>query len=247
MFLEPFTRLLETHCTSAVVRAAAADPAATAPLAAALEASGFADLLLPEADGGAGLPLASLTPFVLACGRHLLPLPFPEQMLARTHGAATPESTAALSAARLAGAMQRILELSLDHLSTREQFGRPLGKFQALQQQVAQMAEEVAAATLAAHIGFAGPIFATERSAAAILRASEAAAVVGATAHQLHGAIGATAEFDLHLYTNALRRWSREAGPPADWALRLARHQLETSRADTTAYIRNHLQPGAAP
>jgi acyl-CoA dehydrogenase len=58
MFLEAFTRLLETRCTPALVRAAAENPAAADGLRAEIEASGFLDILLPEAEGGAGLPLA---------------------------------------------------------------------------------------------------------------------------------------------------------------------------------------------
>jgi hypothetical protein len=247
MMLDAFTRLLETHCPPALVRAAATDPAALAPLARALEDSGFALALVPEPEG-AGLTLAAFAPLVLACGAHLLPLPFPEDAIARVHGPATPESTAALNAAKMAGALQRLLDLSLAHLSTREQFGRPLARFQVLQHLVAQMAEEVAAATLAAHIGLsggdgAGPAFAPERSAAAFLRTAEAARLVAAAAHQLHGALGATAEFDLQLYTTALQSWAREAGPASHWAETLARHRLAARAPDSAAYIRTHLQP----
>jgi hypothetical protein len=242
MITHAFTRLLEAHCPPSRVRAAQADPSALVPLAQALDQSGFAAALLPEPQG-AGLTLPQFAPLVLACGAHLLPLPFPEDALDRAHHPATPERAAALAAARMAGATQRLLDLTLAHLQSREQFGRPLARFQALQHSVAQMAEEVAAATLAAHIGLAGPAFTPERSAVAILRATEAATFVSAAAHQLHGAIGATAEFDLQLYTSALTRWSRETGPTSAHAEALARHRLATRAADSAAYVRSHLQP----
>jgi acyl-CoA dehydrogenase len=91
------------------------------------------------------------------------------------------------------------------------------------------MAEEVAAATLAAHVGLRGPGFTLERSAIATLRCSEAADIVGAAAHQLHGAIGATAEFDLQLWTAELRRFQRAHGTASAHALALGRARAATA------------------
>src|SRR5919202_2761386 len=50
----------------------------------------------------------------------------------------------------MAGALERILELSVSYVGERHQFGRPIGKFQAIQQQLATLAGEVAAAGAAA-------------------------------------------------------------------------------------------------
>jgi alkylation response protein AidB-like acyl-CoA dehydrogenase len=248
VFLDAFTRLLEAHCPPALVRAALADPAACAPLQAELDRSGFADLLRPEADGGAGFTLPDFAPIAMACGASLVPLPFPETVVERGVGGPLCENAhAALAAATMAGACQRLLAMTIAHTTTRHQFGRPLSAFQAVQQQVAVMAEEVAAATLAAHIGLAGPGFAPERSAVAKLRANEAAELVTAIATQLHGAIGVTADHDLSLYTAALIRWQRSHGTAAHWAERLARHRLAAAPPDSAAYIHALLQPGAPP
>jgi alkylation response protein AidB-like acyl-CoA dehydrogenase len=245
MILDAFTRLLEAHCPPSLVRAALADPSAVAGLEAEIGRSGFLDVLRGEADGGGGLTLAEFAPLVMAAGAFLLPLDFAGRARARATGAAPDEvARAALMAALMAGAMGRVLEMTIAHVTTRRQFGRPLAGFQAVQQQLAVMAEEVAAATLAAHIGLAGPGFAPERSAAAKLRANEAAELVAASAHQLHGAIGATLDFDLQLWTGALRRWQRDAGTASHWAVVLARHRLAAAPADSAAYIRSHLQPG---
>jgi acyl-CoA dehydrogenase len=246
MFAEAFTRLLEVHCPPGLVRAG--DPAALAALDAEIGRSGFLDVLRPEAEGGGGLTLAGFAPLVMAAGAFLLPLDFAGRAVERATGAAPDEvARAALVAAQMAGAAGRLLEMTIAHVTTRRQFGRPLAAFQAVQQQVSVMAEEVAAATLAAHIGLGGPGFAPERSAVAKLRANEAAEVVAATAHQLHGAIGATLDFDLQLWTGALRRWQREAGTASHWAGVLARHRLAAAPADSAAYIRTHLQPGETP
>src|SRR3546814_7183590 len=65
--LAPFERLLESACTPAVVRAIEAGGDA-ATLWDAIEASGFLDALVPEAQGGAGLALADMAP-ILKIGR----------------------------------------------------------------------------------------------------------------------------------------------------------------------------------
>jgi acyl-CoA dehydrogenase len=226
MFLDAFTRLLETHCPPALVRAARANPAAAEPLRIALAESGFLDILRPEASGGAGLSLADFAPLVLAAGAHLLPVPFAEPAVERlTGGPVSPEAAAALAAARMAGACQRLLDMTIAHVTTRQQFGRPLSGFQAIQHQVAVMAEEVAAATLAAHIGLSGGLpgdwFSTGRTAIAKVRCAEAADIIVAAAHQLHGAMGATAEHDLHLWTSEVRALQRAHGTAAQWAARL--------------------------
>lgn len=123
------------------------------------------------------------------------------------------------------GAMARALELAIDHVSVREQFGRSLSKFQSVQQSLAQLACEVAAVDVAAfaladrldRVG--GDIdAATLEVAAAKLRINRAVGVVTALAHQLHGAIGFTADYPLHRFTIALMRWRSEGGHDAYWA-----------------------------
>ncbi len=247
MFLEAFTQILDAHCPSALVRAAETDVEAAAPLAAAIAEAGFERILLPEDVDGAGLSLAEFAPLVMACGRTLCPVDLPENAVALMLGieaVALPEMVrAALLAARMAGAIEKLLDMTIEHVTTRQQFGRPLGNFQAIQQQLAQFAEEAAAARLAACIGFGGAEFTIARSATAKLRCNEAAGFAAATAHQLHGAIGATAEYDLQLYSRALWRWQRMAGTSTDWAARLGRDRLQRGGA-ILPYIQQNLETG---
>ncbi|EHN76869.1 acyl-CoA dehydrogenase, partial [Streptomyces coelicoflavus ZG0656] len=104
----------------------------------------------------------------------------------------------------MAGAHDRVLELTVDHVTTRVQFGRPLAKFQAIQQELAKLAGEVAAASAAAdqaadaYVAGGDITFAV---AVARARIGEAASKASAIAHQLHGAIGFTREHVLHRYT----------------------------------------------
>lgn len=122
----------------------------------------------------------------------------------------------------MAGAMGRVLEMTVEYAKQRVQFGRPIGKFQAVQQQIAVMASHVAAANTAAHAAVAFGEAPFEAGAAKV-RVGEAAGVVAAVAHQVHGAIGFTHEHDLHRFTRRLWAWRDEFGSEAEWALELGR------------------------
>jgi acyl-CoA dehydrogenase len=126
---------------------------------------------------------------------------------------------ALLRAVQLVGAMERVLELTASYVEERRQFGVPLVRFQAVQQQLATLAGEVAsAATAVEHaVEFPGDV----EVAAAKIRAGEAAATSAAIAHQLHGAIGMTDEHELGLYTRRLWSWRDDFGGEAEWARRL--------------------------
>jgi acyl-CoA dehydrogenase len=125
--------------------------------------------------------------------------------------------------AQMAGAMQRLLTLSVQYAQERVQFGRPIGKFQAVQQNLAALAGQAAAATAAAD----GAIEAAARDlrspliAAAKIRCGEAAGIGSAIAHQVHGAIGFTQEHSLHYSTRRLWSWRDEFGNEAEWSSRL--------------------------
>ena len=122
----------------------------------------------------------------------------------------------------LAGAARGALALSVRYAGERVQFGRPIGRFQAVQQQLALAAAEVAAASAAASSaaraadadGVRGAEFAI---AVAKARTSEAAGAVARIAHQVHGAIGFTREHDLRLLTTRLWAWRDEDGSEAQW------------------------------
>lgn len=126
---------------------------------------------------------------------------------------------AALHAGLIAGALARVFEMTLEYCNNRVQFGRSLGKFQAVQHQLAVMAEHVAAASMAAEAAFQTRERAPAALAAAMAksRASEAAALVTNHAHALHGAIGITEEYDLQLFTRRLHEWRMAHGSEGYW------------------------------
>jgi alkylation response protein AidB-like acyl-CoA dehydrogenase len=112
----------------------------------------------------------------------------------------------AIAAAELAGVMERALEMTLDYLRTRVQFGRPIGSFQALQHRSVDLHihGEVARAVLDEGLAALdrGP---DPRARAAIAsrlkaRCADAALKITREAIQLHGGIGFTDEYDAGLY-----------------------------------------------
>ncbi|MCW6534520.1 acyl-CoA dehydrogenase family protein [Sphingomonas lycopersici] len=144
------------------------------------------------------------------------------------------EHGALVRALQCAGALDRVLELTVAHVSERVQFGRPLSKFQAIQQELAKLAGEVvaacAAADLAADAFIADPADATFAIAVARVRIGEAVGRANGIAHQLHGAIGFTAEHRLHLFTTSLWAWRDEFGGAAHWATRLGDRALAAGK-----------------
>ena len=116
------------------------------------------------------------------------------------------DEAALATAAYLLGVMDRAFAITLDYLKTRQQFGRAIGSFQALQHRAADLKIQVAltrasveAAAAVLDAGATGPV----RQAAvsrAKARASEAAMVVCRQAIQLHGGIGYTDEADPGLF-----------------------------------------------
>lgn len=127
---------------------------------------------------------------------------------------------ALLRAAQIVGACRRVLDLTLAYTSERVQFGRPIGQFQSVQHQLAQLAEEASAARVAVRAAAQtadGP-WTIPAVAAAKMRAGEAAGLGARIAHQLHGAIGVTAEYPLHQSTRRLLAWRDEHGAEAWWA-----------------------------
>lgn len=121
--------------------------------------------------------------------------------------------------AQIAGALDATLAMSVDYVNQRQQFGRALAKFQAVQQNLATFACEAAAANCAATaVGQAmARGDAPYEIAAAKLRANRAAGIGAALAHQVHGAIGFTQEYALHPMTRRLWSWRSEFGTDAHW------------------------------
>lgn len=319
----PFEQLLEDRCTPSVVRTIESG-GSPASLWSDLEASGFLDALVPEAQGGAGLSLADVHPLIEACGRAALPVPFAETQVIRallagsdvpagplalasgnrdTSGTIACPSTAfamtaahalvavdgghlllplssaertpsavgalaasvrwsaaaveaakplplpsvnlrclqaALLAARMAGAMTRLFRMTLTHANDRVQFGKPIGKFQAIQHQISVMAEHSALARTAGRLGCASETHLPSARAAAIAKAvtSEAATPVAAIAHAIHGAIGITAEFDLQVFTRQLHEARLCAGSESYWYARVGEGLLQTDAPCTLDFLR---------
>jgi acyl-CoA dehydrogenase len=118
--------------------------------------------------------------------------------------------------------------MTVQYCGERTQFGRPIGSFQAVQQQVALLAGEAVAAQGAVEaavltcdrLGFGAPeTFWAVGSAKA--RTSEAAGAAAKIAHQVHGALGFTLEHPLRLLTTRLWAWRDECGGEAHWQERL--------------------------
>ena len=127
---------------------------------------------------------------------------------------------ALVRAAQIAGALARVLELSAEYARVREQFGRPIAKFQAVQDLLARLAGETAAARAA--VDSAVDRDADIASVAAAKVRTAAAASEGARiAHQIHGATGVTYEHQLHNFTSRLWSWRDEFGGDRAWARRL--------------------------
>ena len=137
---------------------------------------------------------------------------------------------AAMRSVQMAGALQRILDQSVQYAMERQQFGRPIGKFQAIQHYLAQLAGEVAAAGAAADAaaealsgeGAIDDVVMSEVATAKV-RVGEAAGTGAGIAHQVHGAMGFTYEHTLHHSTRRLWAWRDEFGNEAVWAIRLGR------------------------
>jgi acyl-CoA dehydrogenase len=126
---------------------------------------------------------------------------------------------ACLYAAQLAGALMSVFQRTLQFANERQQFGRPIGKFQAIQHQLSVISEHAFAARMAAQIG-CHSVSATPhrlRVAVAKARTSEAALEVAALSHSIHGAIGFTEEFDLQLFTRRLHLWRQAGGSESYW------------------------------
>jgi acyl-CoA dehydrogenase len=135
---------------------------------------------------------------------------------------------AAVRSVETAGALETILALSVRYADERIAFERPIGKFQAVQHNLARLAGEVAAAMTAA--GSAADAIANAEhfdeaifleASSAKIRAAEAAQEGAAIAHQVHGAIGFTQEHVLHRFTLRMLAWRDDFGNESHWAAEL--------------------------
>lgn len=312
LFTDALRQLLADQCTPQRVREIESGQSA-AMLWSALEESGFADALVSETQGGAGLSLGDAFPLLELCGAYAVPVPLAETMLARAlladAGVERPPGSIALAqanlgsdgqircplvacgrvtdwvlvqqggacrllpgaqaarspgvfpldatlewteaaasaaqrvpgahdlltlqacsyAAQLAGALMGVFTRTLQYANERNQFGRPIGKFQAIQHQLSVISEHTFAARMAAQIGCHASGATPERLRVAVAKArtSEAALEVASLSHSIHGAIGFTEEFDLQLFTRRLHAWRQTAGSESYWHTVLGEALLE--------------------
>jgi len=141
--------------------------------------------------------------------------------------------------AQIAGALQSALERSIAYALERKQFGRTIGQFQVVQQQLALFGAETAAATCASRSAAiaASAGDASFEIAAAKLRANQAIGVATATAHQVHGAIGFTWEYALRHATQRLWSWRSEYGNDRYWSEQLGRTVIARGADDFWLYL----------
>ncbi|MEO0441537.1 MAG: acyl-CoA dehydrogenase family protein, partial [Pseudomonadota bacterium] len=139
-------------------------------------------------------------------------------------------------AVQMASAIEAALNLSIAYVSDREQFGRPLSKFQAIQHQLAVAASESAAATMAATQAASAlarnaddPEKAWHEAVVAKVQIGHSVEAVTVPFHQVHGAMGYTQEYDLHHYTRRLWAWRDTLGNEHHWSKLLGTELAVTS------------------
>jgi acyl-CoA dehydrogenase len=153
---------------------------------------------------------------------------------------------ALLRSAQIAGAAAGCLELSVKYTSEREQFGRPLSQFQAIQHHLAEIAGEMASVdTMAMAACMALDARGIQKSgrdarfeiAAAKCRASEAVEPITRLSHQVHGAIGFTYEYDLQFLTRRLWSWRAEFGAQGEWGEYLGQIAMDQGGDQLWSYL----------
>jgi acyl-CoA dehydrogenase len=137
-------------------------------------------------------------------------------------------------AVAMAGALARVTELTVNYTSTRHQFGRPLGRFQAVQRHLVRIAERSVSTGIATESAClnADPVPDLFDVASAKIVAGESASLAAAAAHQAHGAIGMTKEYELGQLSRRLWTWRDEFGSESYWSRLLGRHLARAGAAE---------------
>lgn len=126
-------------------------------------------------------------------------------------------------AALIAGAAGRVLDITVAYTVEREQFGRPVARFQAVAAHLVRLAEQTEAVRMAARVAAANTADTPSAFdvAAATTVAAESAGLISAAAHQATGAMGMTREYELGQLTRRLWSWREEYGGERWWSTRL--------------------------
>src|SRR5208282_2089915 len=138
-------------------------------------------------------------------------------------------------AGEMVGGMQRTLDITVEYAKTRKQFGKPIGMFQAVQHQCADMYLETESSRSAVYYAAWAleentPDAAVAASIAKIY-ASDASRTVGNRGIQVHGGMGFTWENDLHLYYRRAKASETMLGDATFHRERIARLVIDAPRA----------------
>jgi alkylation response protein AidB-like acyl-CoA dehydrogenase len=143
-------------------------------------------------------------------------------------------ATAALTA-EMVGGMQRTLDLTVEYAKTRKQFGKPIGIYQAVQHQCADMYLETESSRSAVYYAAWALQENAPDAAAAVsiakMYASDASRTVGNRGIQVHGGMGFTWENDIHLYYRRAKASETAFGDASFHRERLARLVIDADVA----------------
>ncbi len=125
--------------------------------------------------------------------------------------------------ALIAGALDRIGELTVDYANQRQQFGQRISRFQAIAGHLVRLVSEIQLVTMALDAATAAATVGPAPFEIASLKvlAGDAGSEVVARSHQVHGAIGMTQEYVLHQLTRRVWSWREEFGSTAAWRAEL--------------------------
>lgn len=141
--------------------------------------------------------------------------------------------------ALMTGAIKKAFDLTVSYSKEREQFGRPIHRFQLVQQHIAYLAGEQAIASAAFENMVAALVEKRQQHEVAYtrIRLDEASKIVSTSAHQVHAAIGVTHEHSLHQYTRRLWAWRDEGLTVSYWKKDIANALLATDKENIWAYL----------
>jgi acyl-CoA dehydrogenase len=178
----------------------------------------------------AGEPRETVVVDALLAPASVLPLPSSVDACTFLQRAAVARAIA------MAGAARRVVRLSITQSRDRVQFGRPIGRFQAVQQHLAVMASEAVAIAVAAQAAVSALESGSNDAAFAVhaakATASESTRVVVELGHQILGALGFTLEHPLHYSTTRLLSWREEYGNESVHSRLLATRVLDVQEPD---------------
>lgn len=138
----------------------------------------------------------------------------------------------AANIAKMSGALDKANDLTVRYSKERQQFGRPIHRFQLVQQHIAILAGETAITNTSVDNMISALAEGREENevALACLRIDESSRIVATSAHQVHAAIGVTHEHSLHHYTRRLWSWREEGYTSHYWKKELAQALLQSDK-----------------